>query len=181
MKTRTSFRYLCSALLLTIISLLIYVSVQQSYRTAANDPQIAIATEINSRLTKGESLQKFFEDTIDIQNSLLPFITIYDSAKRPVRSSGKLSGEFLKIPSGVFNNINKGVWKSITTQPQKDVRLAMVILRTVNDQYITVGRSLLEVEKRETALIKMISIAWIIMQAVLLLQLLLVRNRELSN
>ncbi|GAC1379717.1 MAG: hypothetical protein NVSMB45_02200 [Ginsengibacter sp.] len=129
---------------------------------------------------KGVTIQRFFDDSIDIQNSLMPFVTIYDSTAQPIKSSGKLSGQFLKIPAGVFNNIKRGEMKSITTQPQKDIRLAMVILRSNHDQYIAVGRSLLEVENREKSLIQMVMIAWIMTQSVLFLQFLLTGNKAYS-
>ena len=50
--------FLLPMAIVTVLILLIYASVQQCYRTAANDPQIQMAGDIAAKLRKGVSPDK---------------------------------------------------------------------------------------------------------------------------
>ena len=69
--------------IITVIFGVIYATVQQSYRTAANDPQIQIARDINVKLHQGKPIENFFADTVDIAQSLSTFVALYDASGKP--------------------------------------------------------------------------------------------------
>ena len=96
------FHYLLVTAGITVIFGVVYVTVQQSYRTAANDPQIQIARDINAQASQGRPVEKFFADTIDIAQGLSAFVTLYRPDKKPLRSSGYLDGKMPELPPWCF-------------------------------------------------------------------------------
>lgn len=173
MKHFLIYKYLFFAAEITIVCLLIYACVQQTYRSSANDPQIQMVNDMNIKIQKGENINKYFSDSVDLNKSLSTFYSFYDINGMPILSSGYLNGEMLRIPKNVFNGMKTGDQKELTTQPAKDVRLAMVILSTSNKPFafIAAGRSFKEIEKRELNLVRMIFIVWLFMEFLLLLYL----------
>jgi hypothetical protein len=79
--------------ILTIVFAVVYATVQQSYRSGADDPQIQLVRDINLKLHEGKSIERFFDDSIDIAQSLSPFIVLYNANRKPLRSSGYLNGK----------------------------------------------------------------------------------------
>jgi hypothetical protein len=152
--------------IITIIFGVIYVTVQQSYRSGANDPQIQLARDINLKLHEGKAVDNFFTDSINIAQSLSPFAVLYDANGKPLRSSGYLNGKMPELPAGVFDYAKANGEHDVTWQPQSRVRMAMVIVIVSSNSssvgFVAAGRSLQEVEIREHNLITMIFIGWII-------------------
>jgi hypothetical protein len=159
-----------AAIIVTVIFLFIYASVQQSYRTAANDPQMQLASEIKQRLENGQSIQNFFpNDSVDLSKSFNVFAMLLDNQCHVMRSSGFLHGENPILPKGVFDFVKTNGEDRVTWQPQPNVRMAMVIMKINADSinYVAVGRSLKEVEVRESDLLFMTFVGWIICIAVI--------------
>lgn len=155
--------------IITIITGLIYASTQQNYRSNANDPQIQIAHELRDRLQKKQPL--VFDDTIELEKSLSVFKETYDENGSPVQSTGFLNGKMPELPRGVFESAKKNGEDWITWQPQRNVRMALGVIR-VNAMpvaYVAVGRSLREVEERVSRLTQMVFIAWILSVSVVLI------------
>src|ERR1051326_6952305 len=106
MKTRIP--YVTIAILVTILCGLIYVTVQQTYRSGANDPQLQLAKDISYRLEKGLSIDNLLSiDSIEISRSLSPFVVLYDNDGNPVRSTATLDGQLPRIPKGVLDFTRK--------------------------------------------------------------------------
>ena len=127
MKLLSFLNYLLIIAVITVIILLIYASVQQTYRSGANDPQIQIAEDIGAKIKKGKSIEDVFPaDTIDIAQSLAPVVVLYDAQGKPLRSSGFLNGKMLQLPEGVFDFAKKRGSHGVAWQPNHDVRMAMV-------------------------------------------------------
>ena len=161
--------YLAAIAIVTIFSAIIYVTVQQSYRSNANDPQLQIAGDIMSRLEGGKSIDQYMkDDTVDLAKSLSVFKVFYDSNSVPVRSTGLLDGKLPQLPKGVFDFARRNVENVFTWQPRSEVRVAMVLKSMRGQGYVGVGRSLIEVEKREANLTTMVVTAWIVSLAVIL-------------
>lgn len=161
-------QHLSAIAIITIIMGLIFSSIQQTYRSNANDPQMQIAYDLRDHLQKGKTLA--FDDTVDLEKSLAVFKELYDNNGNPLQSTGFLNGKMPQLPKGVFENAkaNGGNW--ITWQPQRDVRMAMGIAR-VNAApiaYVAVGRSLREVDARVSKLTTMVVIAWVLCVCVVL-------------
>ena len=156
---------------ITVIFGVIYATTQQSYRTAANDPQIQIARDLDLRLRQGKPVQNFFTDTIDITRSLSPFVALYDANGKPLRSSGYLGNKMPSLPAGVFDFTRSHGEYQVTWQPQRGVRIAAEILSSTAFpvSFIISGRSLQEIEAREHDLVTMVFIGWIACIALALL------------
>ena len=76
----------------TILCLLVFVTVQQSLRTGANDPQIQMAEDAVRALERGDAIDKVVPaGKVEIERSLAPFLMVYDAdgdAVRGARSQG---------------------------------------------------------------------------------------------
>ncbi len=161
---------LVAAGLITMINGLVYVTVQQNYRTNANDPQIQMALDIKEKLEQGKSLESFWNyDSINLPQSLSPFVLLFDAAGKPIRSSATLAQRTLQLPAGVFDYTRLNGEDRITWQPREDARFAMVILNVPQNpvRFIAVGRSLREIEIREANLVRTVFICWVLCMAVL--------------
>jgi len=155
--------WLVLAIAITMVAGLFYAVVQQTYRTGANDPQIAIVKDVIEALENGIDPQAIAQSApLDISATLDPFITIYSSTGTPVSSTGQLKGNTPSLPSGVFSYVNSKGQDRLTWQPDPGVRIAAVVDKYGGPQpgYVLVGRSLVEVEKREKALLIMVAIGW---------------------
>lgn len=148
------------AIITTILSGLIYVSLQQNYRISANDPQIQISEDIANQAASGVNPQSFIPTIkVDISKSLASYIMLFDKNGKLITSSAVLDGKDPVVPSGVFNSTKAVGEERITWQPKEGVRQAVVI-KYFNSQnssgFILIGRSLREVEVRENNLIKIV-------------------------
>lgn len=170
MKRLPFLHYLAAATLVTVILLLMYATVQQTYRSGLNDPQVQIARDISLQLEQNKPIENFIHpDTIDMKKSLSPFFILYDALGNPVRSNALLNGRIPQVPKGLFEELNGKSQHEVTWQPQSGVRMAMVIVKvnTQPVQFVAAGRSMAEVEGRVSRLITIIFIAWIICLAII--------------
>lgn len=141
----------------TIICGLIYLTVQQSIRQSANDPQIQMSEDVASSLEKGIEVQEINNSSqvVDIASSLSPYLAVYDDNGKVLTSTGQLNGQPPQLPQGLFDYVRNHHQTKITWQPQTGVRSAIVVTRfDKNNQrgFVMAGRSLREVEKRESTL-----------------------------
>lgn len=156
--------------IITTVFGVIYVTVQQCYRSGADDPQIQLVRDINLKLHTGKSIDRFFDDSINIAQSLSPFVVLFNENGKPLRSSGYLNDKMPELPADVFDFTKANGEHNVTWQPQSGVRIAMVILYSNSSPagFIAAGRSLQEVEIREHNMVVMILIGWIMCIAVIL-------------
>jgi hypothetical protein len=132
----------------------IYAAVQQAHRSAANDPQVQMATDAVNALQRGATPASLVPtNKIDIATSLAPYLVIYDANAQPVATSATLHGQAIIPPAGVFQSAAAASDQQdvLTWQPESDVRSAIVIQRYAGG-YVLAGRSLKLVEERETDL-----------------------------
>ena len=161
-----------SAALVTLMSGLVYVAVQQNYRMNANDPQIELSQEISDALTQGQNpaaLQPQGPPS-DLGKSMAAFFIIYNATGTVYASSAALNGKPPVPPSGVFDSTTAHGEDRFTWEPQPGVRIAAVVNSwkgTNGSGFVLVGRSLQEVEKREKALTEEVAMAWIASLAVI--------------
>jgi hypothetical protein len=107
-----------------------------------------------------------------MQTSLAPFIVVYDSSYQVVAGSGYLQGSIPSIPLGVLATTTATHERLITWQPTAGVRDATVTV-AANHYYVLSGRSLREVESRETKILELTSAGWGISIVILFVTLLL--------
>lgn len=159
------------AIIVTGIMMTIYATVQQAHRSSANDPQLQIARDISIFLNEGKSIDALLpKDTIDIAKSRGVFVILYDEKENPVGSTGLLEGKMPQIPPGVMDFTKINHEDAVTWQPRPDVRIATVVesVRSPGVAYVAVGRSLTEVEIRESNLVRMVFIAWVLCLGIIL-------------
>lgn len=167
-------RWLPFGLVITALSGLVYLSVQQNYRQNANDPQIQIAEDAAAVLQK-ENIPAAVVPRgplIDIKKSLAPWVAVYDAKGKPLESSGVLNDAPPAPPLGLFNENSwidpktyytpAGAETRVTWQPEPDVRQAIVVVHATNGEFVVAGRSLREVENRVGMLSLHAFLAWVV-------------------
>lgn len=143
------------AIVTIILSALIYLSLQQNLRLLANDPQIQIAEDSARLLLNGKNAQEIVGQTqVDISKSLALFIIVFDELGKPVVSQAVLDGRIPTPPPGVFTYTKQHKQNKITWQPKPRIRLATILMHFegANPGFVLVGRSLREVENRQSYL-----------------------------
>jgi hypothetical protein len=129
---------------------LVYLTVQQSLRMGANDPQIQLAEDAASNLNAGASVESVVSSTqVEIADSLAPFLIVFDNTGKVLASSATLHGTVPVYPPGVLDYTRQKGQDRVTWQPEAGVRMATVVVGYKNG-FVMAGRSLREVENRET-------------------------------
>jgi hypothetical protein len=147
-------RWLPLAVVTVLLSGVIYGVVQHVERSGANDPLIQLATDAKNALASGASAQSVVPaTTIDLAQSLAPYVVVYDASGQTVASAAMLHGQPLMLPAGVLDSA-KGMpdGNLITWQPEAGIRQAIVVVPTANG-FVIAGRSLKLVEQREDDLL----------------------------
>lgn len=152
--------------IVTLFAGLVYAAVQQNYRMNANDPQIQLAEDLSITLANGEPAPTLGinDPKVDLVHSLAIFFSVFDETGKLIVSSADLNGNAPVPPQGVFDSARKNEQNRFTWQPEKDIRIATVIVHYKTEKasgFILVGRSLREVEKREDTLTKQVAAAWL--------------------
>lgn len=145
---------------------LVAVVMQQSYRQAANDPQIELAQAAAKLLTLDVAPAVIIPPdarTVDIDTSLSPWLIIYDPHGGPVASSARLHNGVPHVPDGVFAEVSKNGEDRITWQPERGVRQAIVVVGAGEKGFAVAGRNLREVENRERKLWLIVLAAWFVL------------------
>ena len=151
---RALVRWLPLALAASILCALGYALVQQDLRQGANDPQIQIAEDLAASLADGATLPGALPGAsrVDLSTSLAPFVIVYTASGSVASSTGQLDGAVPQLPSGVLAAAAHHEDR-LTWQPAPGVRVAAVVVRYGGEHpgFVLAGRSLREVERRETA------------------------------
>ncbi len=153
------------AVLTTLFCGLVYATVQQDYRQSANDPQIQIAQDTVATINSGFSPKDaVFRNTVDISKSLSPYIIIYDASGKPIVSGAVLDGKTPNPPKGAFDFAKKVGENRFTWEAKKGVRGAVVLAyyKGRESGFVLAGRSLREIEIRETRLEIQVGVAWMV-------------------
>ena len=127
--------------------LLINITLQQSYRQAANDPQIQLAEDAVNAINAGALPEsQVSNQPVNISESL-DTVLIVTNLKGVILASSARIGTDLPIPPlGSLTNGHRFTW-----QPQSGVRMAAVVVRYSADGsgYVIASRNIREVEQRE--------------------------------
>jgi hypothetical protein len=153
--------FLPSVVLATSLCGLVYAVAQQDLRTGANDPQEQLARDAAIRLDGGATPATIIgQTTVDVANSLAPFIVVYGSTGNVLAADGVLDGKAPMLPDGVLASATRTRRDAVTWQPREGVRVATITIPW-NGGTVTSGRSLRLVEDRESALELVVAAAWI--------------------
>ena len=149
------------AVITTAFCLLAYLMVQQVLRQGANDPQIQMAEDSAAALDHSGSLETVIpKQEIEIESSLAPFLLVYDENGRPQAGSGMLNGVLPDYPLGALQSSRVGGENRVTWQPSGGIRIASVVV-PYQHGYVVAGRSLREVENRDSQAQLLAGAAWI--------------------
>lgn len=164
---RTNFiiLWLPLAIITTLLSGLIYGTVRQSIREAADDPQIEMAEDTAAALNAGIRPQSIIPaGRIDIANSLAPYLIIYNQSGYPLISSGELENKIPIPAAGAFKTATVNGKNRITWEPKPGIRSAVIIVPFKGNPsgFVLAGRSLRETEKREDRIFQMVFWGWLI-------------------
>ncbi len=158
------FYWLPLAVVITALSLTIYVVVQQDLRLGANDLPIQLAEDTAAALSGGDTIASLLEDKkIDLASSLAPFIIIFNEQEMPIASTVELDGQIPIPPPGVFAFTKAHGQNRLTWQPQTGIRNATVTVHFSGKEsgYVLAGQSLRQVEKRIGLLGLQVLAAWL--------------------
>jgi hypothetical protein len=141
----------------------VYAAVQQDLRQGANDPQIQMAEDAARRLDSGASpVGVVPAESIDMSESLRPYMMVFDRSSRLVASSVTLHGGPPPFPPSVFDQVHAPQGQDrITWQPEIGVRSAVVV-QAWRDGYVVAGRSLRLVEERVDRLLLLTGLVWVV-------------------
>jgi hypothetical protein len=176
MKTTASILKLWVALAATMLLMcgIIYITVQQSYRQGANDPQFQIAEDAVNAIALGVNPESLVSDPPkEISSSLSPYLIIYGPGEKPVASGAVLNGNVPTMPSGVLKYVKEHGEDVITWKPREGIRHALVIQKTKGEPiyFVVAGRSLKKTEERIALLGRQIELGWLFSVVILFLVL----------
>ena len=146
-------QWLPLAVLTTAVCGLVYLAVQQALRQGANDPQIQLAEDAAAALAGGAAPAAAVPaGRVDVSRSLAAFVMVFDDKCQVLASSGDLHGEPPALPPGVLDYVKQQGEDRVTWQPEPGVRIASVVVGYGGPAlgYVLAGRSLREVEARES-------------------------------
>ena len=93
----------------TVVCFFINIAVQQSFRTAADDPQIQFAEDRAAKLaalaapaSEPNAIAVESMTPLDIAKSLAPWVAVYSDSGAPLASDGRLHGALPELPPGIF-------------------------------------------------------------------------------
>lgn len=165
-------QWLPLAAMMTVICLIIYATVQQTYRSNANDPQIQMAQDAAFELSNGSDPKSLVKPTaMEISRGLTPYLVIYDESGNPIASDGVLDGKMPSMPCGVLEYSKEHGVDMVTWQPRSGVRSALVVqpFNGTMNGFVVAGRSLRAVEDRENNLVTMVGLGWLLSMGGLLI------------
>lgn len=177
----------------TGLALALHTIPQQVLRQGANDPQIALAGDLEARLESGVAPAAAVPAAaVDMARSLSPFVIVSNDQGQPLASQAVLNGQTPTPPMGVFDYVRQHGEERVSWQPvlgttsNKDeksvlnggmtvqrghgVRIAAVIQRVNGPTpgFVLAGRNMREVEAREAEVGQLALLTWIGMMGVIL-------------
>lgn len=150
---------------ITVVFGVLYASVQQVYRQGANDPQIQIVEDAAATIAAGADPRSVVPvEKVELTNSLAPYLMVFDKGVNLLASSVELNGQPVVPPRGVLDFVQEHGQNRVTWQPQPGVRQALVVIQGAapRSDIIAAGRSLREIERRESDLTMMVGLGWAI-------------------
>lgn len=167
------------AALSTGLALALFAIPQQVLRQGANDPQIQMSSDMASILNRSGVTDGLREGgllekgaSVDMAQSLAPFLIVYNDQGQVVESNAQLNGQTPTLPKGVFEYVRNHGEERVTWEPvphSHSVRIAAVVERVSGPQpgFVLAGRSMREVEMRISQVGQMARLTWIGMLGVI--------------
>ncbi|RYY94685.1 MAG: hypothetical protein EOO11_17395 [Chitinophagaceae bacterium] len=164
MRRRSSLLLVSLFMVISILHLLVYATVQQVYRTGANVPQEGLCDALVEALVDGKAPEAVFPgDTLDLAATRRPFVLLYNPDGTPLRGTAYLDRQLPKVPRGVLEQARRSGVNRITWAPREGLRIALVVKRVPQhpELLIAAGRSLQYTEQQTFKLWRMVLLSWI--------------------
>jgi len=143
--------WLPAALAAPVLAFAAYALIQADLRASGNDPQIGVAQQAAAQLAAGASPASVAAGaSVDIARSAAVDMRIFDAQGNLVASTATLDGGVPALPPGILEAARARGEDRVTWQPRPGVRSALVVVPYPGGA-VAVGRSLAEVEARETS------------------------------
>jgi len=153
--------FLPLAVLATGLAGLVYLVAQQDGRWLANEPQVQLAEDAAARLDAGgRPGDQVGSATVDIAQSLAPFVVVYGPTGTILATDGTLDGQSPDVPAGVLESARSSGRNAVTWQPRAGVRVATVSVPW-NGGTVLAGRSLRLVEEHAATLELIVGGGWL--------------------
>jgi hypothetical protein len=152
------------AVVATGLAGLVYVVAQQDLRMGANDLPTQMAEDAAAALGRGGSPEAVVgSDTVDIDASLSPFVSVFDAEGALLASSARLDGKTPTPPIGVLAAAGAAGINKVTWQPRPGVRVASVAVAVPggSGDIVFAGRSLRETEAHVDQLGRLVGLGWL--------------------
>jgi hypothetical protein len=154
-----------------MVCMLVFAVAQQALRTAANDPQLAMAQDAAAALDDGTTPASVIAGAgtpVDVDTSLAPFIVVFGPGQTVLVADARLDGGDPVPPIGVLEHARDadGGANAVTWQPRHGLRIATVTVPWSGGT-VLVGRSLREVERRIDQVFALVIAVWLAMLAVI--------------
>lgn len=169
--------FILTCFLITLFSGVIFVTVQQSLRLSANDPQVQIAGDILNSLAQGADPKQLSPTTVDMEKATNPFVVIYGNNEQAVGSTVILDKKTPVPPKEAFEKTKKNNENRFTWEPKKGLKQAVVMVK-YKDGYVLVGKSLGEIEDRIMLIMRIVGVGWVVGIAATFLAFLFTRPRN---
>jgi hypothetical protein len=152
--------HLAAAVLFGLIVLLIYTTVQQTYCTAANNPQTGSARDTPNDIKYSRTYHFTSDSGSNAQQSSGTFMQLYNKDGRLVYSGGTIKGKTPLSTEHVLNNAKLHTENTATCQPNTQLATVAAYITMPDTAFVVVARSLQETENFEIRLITMIILFW---------------------
>lgn len=171
-------------LTITLIFLVIYLVMTQSYRHNSYDPQIQVVNDYVNNLEDGKKIDPAkITSKVNIKTSLSSFVMFFDKDQKTLASTAKIGGATPTLPKELLQDAKKKGEVRVIWEPEKGIKTATVVRyyqAKDNSGYVVTGRSLKEVENRISNLNYLITIGFIVTIILSFLAVYLVQNNSIK-
>ncbi|GAA4322200.1 hypothetical protein GCM10023184_08440 [Flaviaesturariibacter amylovorans] len=157
-------------LVVTILHMLVYATVQQVYRSGANVPQERLCDALVEALVDGKAPAALLPpDSLDLAATRQPFVLLYSPDGSPLRGTAFLDKQLPKVPRGVLEHARRNGVHRVTWAPREGLRIALVVKRVPQhpELLVAAGRSLQYTEQQTYKHWRLVLLSWIACCAVL--------------
>jgi hypothetical protein len=156
-------RFLPFALLATALSGVLFLVMQRTIRSEADDLPRQIAEDAAALLENGTGPANIIGTfSVDAARSLSPFLMVFGTNGSVIASSGTIDDQPFVPPTGILQAALATGEHRVTWQPREDIRLATVIrsFSGERDGFVLAARSLRAADERLADILTIILIGW---------------------
>jgi hypothetical protein len=148
--------WLTAAIIVTLIFGSLYLTLQRLGRSSANAaPAAAVATQAQMIDSDPPAAPR-----LELTPDSAVFVLVYGEDDKPVSGTVTLHGSLPVIPSGVLRTARTAGTDTVTWQPERGLRMA-VVARSVAGKVVVGGQSLTPFEERDNMVLLFLGFSWL--------------------